>query len=124
MKNTFLLSLLLFVGVTAFSQAEKQAPLPTVEASYVGGSDALNKFIASNVKYPKNAKAEGKVYVEFIISETGEVKDIKVLKSLNKEMDDLAVNAIKKMPKWTPAKDPKGNPMASKMILPISFKKQ
>lgn len=125
MKNTFLLSLLLFIGLNSFSQTmvEAKNQLPAVEASYVGGSDALNKFIATNVKYPKNSKSEGKVYVEIFISETGEVKNVIVLKSLNKEMDEISVNAIKKMPKWTPAQDEKGNPIASTMILPINFKK-
>jgi TonB family protein len=122
-KKSFLVLTLIFITSISFSQTEKQVAIPKVEASYEGGSEALNKFIATNVKYPKNSKTEGKVYVEFMVSEKGEIKDAKVLKSLSKELDEVALNAVNKMPKWKPATDDKGNPIASKMILPISFKK-
>jgi TonB family protein len=112
----------LFISFLSFSQ-DKDLQILKVEASYVGGSEAMNKFITSTIKYPKNSKLEGKVYVEFIIKETGEIDEVKILKGLAKEFDDTSVDLIKKMPKWNPARDENGNPMSSKMILPINFKK-
>jgi periplasmic protein TonB len=112
----------LFLNFLAFSQ-DKELVVPTIEAQYVGGAEAMTKFISTNVKYPKNSKLEGKVYVEFVVNEQGGIQDVKVLRGLDKEFDDISVNLIKKMPNWIPASDEKGNPISSKMILPINFKR-
>ncbi|MES2587386.1 MAG: energy transducer TonB [Bacteroidota bacterium] len=113
----------LFIGTTAFSQTEKQAKVPKVEASYVGGTNEMTKFITANLKYPKTSKVEGKVYVEFTVLKDGSVTEVKLIQSLNPELDKLALDMVKKMPKWTPAIDEKDQPIPSKMVLPINFKK-
>jgi hypothetical protein len=44
--------------------------------SFPGGMDALRKFIATNINYPKEAIAkqiQGKVFVQFIVDEAGKV---------------------------------------------------
>lgn len=78
---------------------------------YPGGTGALMKFLDKNIKYPEDAKImkiEGTVVTHFVITKTGEVKNVSVLRSLSKSTDAEVVRIIKKMPKWTPGKDKKG----------------
>jgi hypothetical protein len=47
-----------------------------VPAEYQGGVDALRKYIAQNITYPKEARdkgLEGRVFVQFVIDENGEL---------------------------------------------------
>ncbi len=123
MKKIFFALSILFFGADLSAQTEKQVNPPSVEASYATGNDALMKYIQTNLKYPKNKKIDGKVYVEFQILTDGSIADVKVLKGIDADFDKSATDVVSKMPKWTPAKDAKGNPVISKMVLPISFKK-
>lgn len=87
---------------------------------------SMNNLIAAIVKefkYPKSAsdaKKEGKVVVEFIVSENGEVKDAKVLKSLDTDCDAEALRVINALKGWSPGKKD-GKNIGVKMVLPISF---
>ena len=89
-----------------------------------GGAAKVMEFIAGQVTYPEAAKAdgvEGKVFVEFPISETGDVTNAHVIESLHPILDSAAIAAAEAMPAWTPAtKD--GQPIATTITLPIFFK--
>ncbi len=100
-----------------FSQAEEMPQFP-------GGEAAMRQYIRTNLQYPKKAKnknIQGKVYLNFTVSSTGKVKDVKVAQSLDKELDAEAVRIIESMPLWTPGKQ-NGIPVAVKQYLPIEFK--
>ncbi len=91
---------------------------------FVGGQNAMAKFISSHLKYPKKAKkkhTEGKVIVKFIVSETGKVEKVEVLKGIGNGCDEAAKKVIEKMPNWTPGKQ-NGKTVAVYFNLPISFK--
>ena len=68
-----------------------------------GGMAAIQK----NLVYPEIARTagiEGEVILHIQISEKGEVKTVKVVKSLNlTELDEAAINAVRSV-KWRPAK--------------------
>ena len=117
MKTT-ILSLLLFVFIIGFA-AIAQEKEPDVMPEPVGGIEAIMK----NVVYPKSAKdagIEGKVIVDLIIDEKGNVTYTEILKSVNDDLDKAALDAITKT-KFTPAlKDNK--PVKAKVTLPIMFK--
>ena len=67
---------------------------------------------------------EGKVLVQFTIDEVGNIKDIKVLQGLLKELDNEAIRVIKLMSgKWNPGKQG-GKAVKTTMVLPITFKLQ
>lgn len=93
-------------------------------ASFKGGMSALITYFQKNVKYPKKAEKEniqGKVMVGFTVTKEGTIKDVNVKKTDNEIFNNEAVRVVKGMPKWNPAtKD--GKAVASKMVLPISFK--
>lgn len=66
----------------------------------------INNFIHEKIRYPQEAvesEIQGKVYVEFIINTNGDVKDIKVVRSVHQTLDDEAVRIISQLPKFIPA---------------------
>ncbi len=73
--------------------------------SFPGGDVALMKFIKDNMIYPYEAlknKIEGKVIVQFVVTKTGKVGKVKVVRSVNKELDQEAVRLIKMLPDFSP----------------------
>lgn len=92
---------------------------------FPGGSDAMGKFIFSNMNYPSVAKEnniEGKTILNFIVDSTGVLKNIKVLKSSgHKDLDDEAIRIVKLMPKWIPGRQ-RDKPVPVYFNLPIVFK--
>ena len=97
-----------------------------VEASFTGGEDALSKYLANNMKYPKDArkkKIKGTVIVNFIVTKDGKIKEALVTKRLNKDCDSEALRLVKSMPNWTPATINK-TPINTRVSLPIIFKLQ
>lgn len=91
---------------------------------FPGGESELMKFIGANLKYPEKAikdQTEGRVVVQFIVSKTGKVRDIAVIRSLSPECDAEAVSVIESMPDWTPGKE-KGQVVDVYYTLPIAYK--
>ncbi|HLP14071.1 MAG TPA: energy transducer TonB [Flavobacteriales bacterium] len=129
MKNIFFVFILLFAS-PAFSQDKTKTPevVPDQQhveekAQFPGGPDALAKFLSSELKYPTKAyekKVEGKVYVEFVIDETGKVKGVRVKRKGDPDLDAEAIRVVKAMPNWTPAKVI-GKPVKSMTVLPVNF---
>ncbi len=100
-------------------QVDKQATFP-------GGNQNINPFIAKNIVYPPEAIAqgiEGRVNVSFTISKEGKVTDVKVRKPVHPLLDEAAINIIKKMPQWEPAMF-KNEPVNTLYTIPINFKLQ
>lgn len=67
----------------------------------------INNKIKEAFVYPDIAQdmgLEGTVYVQFVVSSSGEVKDVIILKSVHKYLDEAAVNAVKSLPKLIPGK--------------------
>ena len=57
---------------------------------FPGGDRELLSFIAKNLHYPTIAQEngiQGKVFVRFVVSATGDVKDVKVMRSLDPYCD-------------------------------------
>jgi protein TonB len=97
---------------------------PEVMPAYEGGMEAMMKFLQKKLRYPSSAqhrKIEGTVYVSFIISSTGEVTNIEIVKGFYKDCDKEAARVISLMNKWKPGFQNK-MPVAVKMVLPIKFK--
>jgi len=96
-----------------------------VRPAYPGGQTALENYINNNVEYQQAAidnNTEGKVDVEFVIDEKGNVTDAKRIgKELGGGLDDEAVKVISNMPKWTPGKV-KGKNVKTRLVLPITYK--
>ncbi len=91
---------------------------------YKGGFEGMMKTLKKNMRYPRSAQQmgkEGTVFVEFIVSDEGVLRDIKVLRGFDRDCDKEAVRMVEKLTEWTPGLQ---NKMAVnvKMVLPIKFK--
>jgi len=90
---------------------------------FPGGQNEMFKFLAQNVKYPVEAQQKnvsGLVIVQFIVSKTGVINNIKVLRGIDPSCDNEAIRVVKAMPEWIPGKQ-KGINVNVKYTLPIRF---
>lgn len=97
---------------------------PEKMAHFPGDPDAMDMFIRKNLIYPEKLRAggvQGKVYVQFIVEKDGSISNIAIrMSSNNAELDQEAINVIKKMPNWIPGSI-KGKNVRVKQTIPISF---
>ena len=90
-----------------------------------GDANEFSKWIAGNMKYPENclqAKVQGRVMVEFTVTETGKVSDVRILRSVNEDLDKEAVRVVAQSPLWTPGRDENGDAVRVKYVFPVIFK--
>jgi len=88
-----------------------------------GGEMAFMKYLAKKIKYPRQARTmgiEGKVFVEFVIDETGKIVGVRTIKGIGAGCDEEAERVLRNAPAWTPGKQ-RGVPVKVKKILPINF---
>jgi len=91
--------------------------------SYPGGEKALFKYLGDNIKYPamaKDAGITGKVFVNFVVNETGKITNVKILRGIGGGCDEEAMRVIKKMPSWNAGKQ-RGKAVKVSYNLPIKF---
>lgn len=107
-----------------FTEKVPFVKIPEVDAEFIGGLNALYKYLASELKYPVKAKeigASGIVYVKFQVQHTGEISDIEILRSPDPFLSEEAIRVIKKMPKWKPAEQG-GRRVNTDIRIPVNFK--
>ena len=82
----------------------------------------MNKYIIHNLNLNKLHDIidtdEILVHVEFIVSENGQIIDVKLNKSVDHELRIQIEELMKGMPLWTPA-ELKGRKVSSRIFLPI-----
>jgi TonB family protein len=91
---------------------------------FPGGNAAMNSWIYDNMKYPGDAvkkKIEGKVYVTFLITSAGKIKNVEVLQSVNPLLDSEAKRIIAAMPDWKPGTQ-SGKAVDVRYKVPVDFK--
>ena len=74
---------------------------------FPGGEEALMKYIQSHIHYPPMAarnNIQGKVVVQFVVYKNGYVGMVKVVRSVDKDLDKEAVRICKTLPKFTPGR--------------------
>lgn len=91
-----------------------------VPPEFVGGKEALFEYIKENIKYPENVQ-KGNVYVAFVVTKDGGIRDVRVVKGVNEGCDKEALRIIKNMPNWDPGMQ-KGKIVSSVYGLPIIFR--
>lgn len=86
----------------------------------IGGLENLQ----SKIQYPKKAQKagiEGRVIVQFIITETGEVENPVVVRGIGGGCDEEAVRVLKEYAKFKPGLQ-RGVPVRVRFTIPIVFK--
>lgn len=96
------------------------------DPQFPGGQTALLKYVADHIKYPSTAQEngiQGKVIVQFVVTKTGSVGEVKVVRSKDPDLDKEAIRVVKSLPKFTPGKM-NGNSVNVWYTLPITFRLQ
>jgi TonB family protein len=99
-----------------FFQVEEMPEFP-------GGEKALQDFVQEQLRYPEEAKEkgiQGRVYIKFVVSASGNVKEAKVAKGVDPLLDTEALRVINAMPPWKPGKQ-RGENVAVSYVVPVNF---
>ncbi|MEP0546832.1 MAG: energy transducer TonB [Rhodothermales bacterium] len=111
--------LLLCIALPARAQDDDLLNYVENPPQLVGGLEGLQQ----EIHYPEAAKAdgiEGTVFVQFVVDETGNVIDEKILRSLGPEIDAEALRVVRQA-RFEPGTQ-RGEPVKVRFSLPIKFK--
>ena len=87
---------------------------------FMGGNDALRRYLSAKTADSFLKDKRGIVNVGFTVSETGLVKDVHVLSSGEVALNEEALRIVREMPAWIPGKQ-NGQPVAAKFSIPVRF---
>lgn len=90
---------------------------------FPGGDAELMKHIQKNLKYPPVAmenNIQGRVVVQFVVTKTGKVGEVKVVRGKDPDLDKEAVRVVKTLPDFIPGKM-NGQAVNVWYTLPITF---
>ena len=93
---------------------------------FPGGDEALMKFLSSHINYPPMAaenNVQGKVILQFVVGKDGRVGEVKIARSVDKDLDKEAMRVVKSLPKFIPGRQ-NGQAVPVWYTLPVSFKLQ
>ena len=93
---------------------------------FPGGDQELAKFLRNNIQYPAMAQEnniQGRVIVQFVVTKTGAIGEIKVVKGVDRDLDNEAKRLVRKLPKFVPGRM-NGQPVNVWFTLPVNFKLQ
>ncbi len=88
-----------------------------------GDANEFSKWVAENLIYPESCKKAGiggRVTLSFIITATGKLTDVKVLRGVNEDLDKEAVRVVSSSPDWTPG-TVDGKPVSINYTFPVIF---
>jgi len=92
---------------------------------FPGGKDSLLNFIRKNLQFDPKIEygngIPGKVIVKFVVTKTGEVTNVGVVRSLNPACDKEVIRVVKLLPKFTPGEQ-NGKKVDVWYTLPVFFK--
>lgn len=94
------------------------------EAEFPGGEKALMQYVSRYLVYPAKAvrdNTQGVVILRFVVQKDGTIGPIAVEHSLTPECDRAAVDVVRKLPRFKPARVD-GRPVGVWFRLPIHFR--
>lgn len=98
-----------------------------VEEMPTFGNGDINDFrinyVQKKIKYPDAAaenNIQGRVIINFVVNEKGEVCNVKVVRGVDPLIDKEAVRVVSGSPKWKPGKQ-RGKPARVQYTIPITF---
>ncbi|MFO7657370.1 MAG: energy transducer TonB [Bacteroidales bacterium] len=89
-----------------------------------GTLDDFVRYIQSTVIFPEEAlrmNIQGRVYASFVVNKYGKIEDIKILRGVDRLLDDEVIKALKASPGWTPGKQ-RGMPVSVSYTIPVVFR--
>jgi protein TonB len=95
-----------------------------VKPTFKGGDiEKFREWIQKRANYPQIAQdngIQGKVFLTFVVERDGSVTNVRVVKGVDKILDDEAVKAIEASPKWSPGLQ-RGRPVRVRFFIPLVF---
>ncbi len=93
---------------------------------FPGGEAALLKWISDHLRYPTMAaenNIQGRVVVSFVVTKTGKIGEVKILRARDPDLDKEAIRVVKSLPDFIPGKM-NGQAVNVWYNLPVNFKLQ
>jgi len=86
---------------------EEEEPVVWAEQmpEFPGGEAALHQYLAKNIDYPELAienDIQGTVYLRFVVTKSGKIGDVQLVRGIDPLLDEEAIRVVKKMPKFKP----------------------
>ena len=98
--------------------------LVDVKPQFQGGdAKTFATWVSEHLSYPDEAKEagiSGRAVLEFTVSETGKMGNIKVLRSVHPSLDAEAIRVVSSSPEWTPGVN-NGQPVPVTYQFPVIF---
>lgn len=91
---------------------------------FPGGMSKLMQYFSENIQYPTVAAEngiQGRVICQFTVWKDGSIRDAKIVRGVDKSLDQEAIRLIESMPNWIPGKQ-RGKNVCCKYTVPISFR--
>ena len=91
---------------------------------FPGGMAGMMQYLSQNIRYPQDAReagAQGRVIVSFVVEKDGSISNAKVAKPTYSSLDEEALRVVSAMPNWTPGKQ-NGEAARVKYSVPVSFR--
>ena len=107
-------------GVYAYSDVD-------VKPQFLNSSDPrtfMERWVYPYLKYPKYAVdngIQGRVLVEFVVDEKGEVRDVQVVRGIHSSLDEEALRVVSASPKWRPGRN-HGKKVKVAMTVSVEFR--
>ena len=102
---------------------EEVIEFPDVDAEFIGGPQALIKYIQLNIQYPPTSiemNEQGRVYLSFVVEADGSITNVAVERGVSPDLDREAIRVVRSMPNWIPG-EAQGKKCRKKCTLPINF---
>ena len=102
---------------------EEVIEFPDVEAEFIGGPQALIKYIQTIIQYPPTSiemNEQGRVYLSFVVEADGSITNVAVERGVSPDLDREAKRVVRSMPNWIPG-ETKGKKSRTRCRLPINF---
>lgn len=115
------------LDMSTVESSEKEIEIhdfPEKEPEFPEGMQELAPYFVKNIRYPEYSRSrlvQGRVFLRFVVKKTGEITDPKILKGINKELNEEAKRVILSMPKWIPGEF-KGEKVDCYFSLAVMFK--
>ena len=107
-QKKFFLELTFESEIKAIQKENEYGLIDFVEdPAYKGGYEAMLKFLKENIQYPKLAqekRIEGTVYVQFVVTNSGKITNVRILRGIGDGCDEEAIRVVNMMPNWNPGR--------------------
>lgn len=113
-------------GSTSSGAEEKVFSVVEEPPTFPGGDAAMYQFLAQNITYPAaamNAGVQGRVVLQFVVEKDGSIGEVKVVRSVDEQLDKEAVRIVRRMPRFIPGKM-NGQAVRVWFTLPVNFRLQ